>query len=144
MLSVHPSIFFPFPFPPYFIISGVRPYLSNVGISLPDRLQTSAGNEITALISPCPLRLQDKGATHLSPSFTVVNYFARKLAILFAATATKLTVFMNFRSGSKCNQTKWDEHNLIMKTFVKTAEKSGHLKGYFCGCFSFFWIKVIF
>lgn len=115
MLSVHPSIFFPFPFPPYFIISGVRPYLSNVGISLPDRLQTSAGNEIRALISPCPLRLQDKGATHLSPSFTVVNYFAPKPAILFEAIVTKLAVCMNYSLGSKCNQTKWDELNLITR-----------------------------
>lgn len=59
VLSVHPSIFFPFPFSPYFIISGVWRYLSNAGISLPDRLQTSAGNEIRALILLWPLKLQD-------------------------------------------------------------------------------------
>lgn len=64
VLSVHPSIFFCFPFSPYFIISGLWRYLTNAGISLPDRLLTSAGNEIRALIFLWPLRLEDNGATH--------------------------------------------------------------------------------
>lgn len=69
-------------------------YLSNAGISLPDRLQTSAGNEIRALIFLWPLRLQDKGATHLSPSYAAVNYLISK------QLATKLRVFINLSSGT--------------------------------------------
>lgn len=76
-------------------------YLSNAGISLPDRLQTSAGNEIRALIFPWPLRLEDKGATHLSPSYAAVNYFiSKQLALPICDHAAKLGVFINLSSGS--------------------------------------------
>lgn len=99
-LSIPPS-FSPFPFSPYFIISGVWRYLSNTGISLSDRLQTSAGNEIRALIFSWPLKLQDEGAAHLSAPHAAVNYLiSEQFALPICHHATGRGVFINLSCGS--------------------------------------------
>ncbi len=95
-------------------------YLSNAGISLPDRLQTSAGNEIRALIFPWPLRPEDKGATHLSPSYAAVNYLISKQpALPIFNHATKLVVFINLSSGTNAIIHNGITVILLLKSVIK-------------------------